>query len=77
LVASVKARLRAVPNGGIGYGLLQDRLDGPLPQPALLFNYLGQTDQLFAAARDWQPAAEPSGDGRHPDQLREHLLDVN
>ena len=61
LIASVKARLRAVPNAGITCGLLQDRLDGPLPQPRLQFNYLGQTDQLFAAARDWKQAAEPSG----------------
>lgn len=77
LIASVRTRLRAVPNAGITYGLLQDRLDGPLPQPRLQFNYLGQTDQLFTAARDWKQAAEPSGDGRHANQLREHLLDIN
>ncbi|MCA3783275.1 MAG: amino acid adenylation domain-containing protein [Burkholderia sp.] len=77
LVASVKTQLRAVPSAGISYGLLQDRLDGPPAQPQLLFNYLGQTDQLFAAARDWKPATEPSGDGRHANQRREHLLDIN
>ncbi|RXV65673.1 amino acid adenylation domain-containing protein [Burkholderia stabilis] len=77
LVASVKTQLRAVPNAGISHGLLQDRLDGPAPQPQLLFNYLGQTDQLFAAAGDWKPATEPSGDGRHANQRREHLLDIN
>ncbi|WP_080427097.1 non-ribosomal peptide synthetase [Burkholderia ubonensis] len=77
LVASVKAQLRAVPAGGISYGVLQDRLDGPAPQPRLLFNYLGQIDQVLTAARDWKQAAEPSGDGRNANQQREHLLDIN
>ncbi|WP_175693243.1 non-ribosomal peptide synthetase [Burkholderia ambifaria] len=77
LVASIKTQLRAVPSAGITYGLLRDRLDGPVPRPRLLFNYLGQTDQMLNAARDWKQAAEPSGDGRNANQLREHLLDVN
>ena len=34
-----------------------------------------QTDQLFAAARDWKQAAEPSGTAAK--QRREHLLDIN
>ncbi|WP_143137266.1 non-ribosomal peptide synthetase, partial [Burkholderia ubonensis] len=77
LVASVKAQLRAVPAAGISYGVLQDRLDGPAPQPRLLFNYLGQIDQVLTGARDWKQAAEPSGDGRNANQQREHLLDIN
>ncbi len=43
----VKEELRAVPNRGIGYGLLR-YLSGtdalPAPQPEVSFNYLGQLD---------------------------------
>ncbi len=58
----VKDRLRAAPDGGIGYGLLRHlnaqtapRLSGA-PQPQVLLNYYGR----FAAERhaDWTPAAE-------------------
>jgi len=77
LVASVKAQLRAIPAAGISYGLLRDQLDGAAPQPELLFNYLGQIDQVLTAARDWKQASEPSGDGRNASQRREHLLDIN
>ncbi|MFM0286806.1 amino acid adenylation domain-containing protein [Paraburkholderia megapolitana] len=77
LVASITAQLRTVPSAGITYGLLQDRLDGAAPQSQLLFNYLGQTDQVFTGARDWKQATEASGDGRNADQQREHLLDIN
>jgi len=50
-IKAVKEQLRAVPNRGVGYGVLRyladhdvrRRLQG-LPAPALTFNYLGQFD---------------------------------
>jgi non-ribosomal peptide synthase protein (TIGR01720 family) len=63
---AVKEQLRAVPNRGIGYGLLRyssgrkevvDQLSS-LPQAEVRFNYLGQQDrslsssQLFVSAHD-------------------------
>jgi non-ribosomal peptide synthase protein (TIGR01720 family) len=49
-LASVKESLRELPNRGIGYGLLRYMSDGgtmtakfgELPQPEVLFNYIGQ-----------------------------------
>ncbi|MEV4346671.1 amino acid adenylation domain-containing protein [Actinoplanes sp. NPDC049596] len=56
-VRGVKERLRAIPDGGIGYGLL--RYLGsfePAAEPEVLFNYLGR----FGAGEtaDWAPAPE-------------------
>ncbi|WP_369959644.1 amino acid adenylation domain-containing protein [Pseudomonas benzenivorans] len=48
LAASLKAikeQLRAVPNGGLGYGLLAQRGQVADVRPQLLFNYLGQFDE--------------------------------
>ncbi|HEV7648872.1 MAG TPA: amino acid adenylation domain-containing protein [Actinophytocola sp.] len=41
-VKRVKEQLRAVPDHGIGYGLVRDRVPGAPPE--LLFNYLGRFD---------------------------------
>ena len=55
---SVKEQLRAIPNRGLGYGLLR-YVDGARPirgaAPQILFNYLGR----FAggSGRDWEPVA--------------------
>ncbi|WP_344820456.1 amino acid adenylation domain-containing protein [Actinoplanes cyaneus] len=63
----IKETLRAAPDGGIGYGLLRhlnpetaERL-APLPQPPVLFNYLGRAgdggdDGLRGDASDDLPA---------------------
>ena len=55
-VKRVKERLRALPDNGIGYGLLADRLNGPAPE--VLFNYLGR----FAAGdgRTGRPTRSPT-----------------
>ncbi|MFL6332308.1 MAG: amino acid adenylation domain-containing protein, partial [Pyrinomonadaceae bacterium] len=81
----VKERLRAVPQRGIGYGLLRymgreetRRLMRELPDAELSFNYLGQLDQVLAedgllGAGGGDPSGEPfSRRGR-----RSHLLSVN
>ncbi|HWM05958.1 MAG TPA: condensation domain-containing protein, partial [Actinophytocola sp.] len=62
-VKRVKERLAAVPDNGIGHGLLRDRLSGPAPE--LLFNYLGRfTGELLRGGAD---PAMPLG----------HLLEIN
>ncbi|WP_443217950.1 amino acid adenylation domain-containing protein, partial [Saccharothrix sp. CCNWLW140] len=50
----VKESLRAVPNNGIGYGLLDSR---PVPDPEISFNYLGRFD-VGAVDAFWVPAPE-------------------
>ena len=82
---SVKNQLRQIPDKGIGYGLLRDQLTG-LPQAGftharfthanVLFNYLGQFDQVVAGSQMFSFAAEPVGLWHHPRDKRTHLIEV-
>ncbi len=81
---AVKEQLRAVPDRGIGYGLLRYlRGDGAAaallagqPPPAVGFNYLGQLDQAFPEESLFLPADEAAGAARSPRQEREQILAV-
>ncbi|ELP62018.1 non-ribosomal peptide synthetase [Streptomyces turgidiscabies] len=63
VIRSVKEQLRAVPDHGIGHGLLRhlNPATGPrlaaLPVPQIGFNYLGRTP-ASALPADWSPAPE-------------------
>lgn len=85
VLKSVKEQLRRVPNRGIGYGLLR-YLSGDdkaaaalrrLPQPQVLFNYLGQLDQTLPqpSAFAWAPC--PGGPAHSPQAKRTHALAIN
>ncbi len=85
-IKSVKERLRRIPSRGISYGALRylsedesvRRRLSAMPGAQVLFNYLGQTDQgVSSGGREWMPVAESSGSGRSPQQMRDHLLEVN
>ncbi|WP_411017411.1 hypothetical protein, partial [Salmonella sp. s51695] len=74
-IKTVKEQLRAVPDKGIGYGVLRHlgndearrALDG-LATGSIVFNYLGQFDGSFDAQDAlFVPAAESAGDGQSPD----------
>ncbi|WP_436534841.1 amino acid adenylation domain-containing protein [Actinoplanes sp. HUAS TT8] len=74
VLRGVKERLREIPDGGIGYGLLND-LEA---DPEVLFNYLGRFGGAQADA-DWRiapelPAAHAVADPRMPVS---HRLAVN
>jgi amino acid adenylation domain-containing protein/non-ribosomal peptide synthase protein (TIGR01720 family) len=82
-VAGTRRQLRAVPGGGLGYGLLRhfDPESGPqlaaLPASQVLFNYLGRVPVTDEAA-PWMPLrddtlAAPGGDARP----LSHPLEVN
>ncbi len=64
VLRSVKEQLRAVPDHGIGHGLLRhlDPVTGPalavLPAPQIGFNYLGRTPAVSEPVADWSPAPE-------------------
>jgi amino acid adenylation domain-containing protein/non-ribosomal peptide synthase protein (TIGR01720 family) len=76
---AVKEQLRAVPGRGLGYGVLRylHRHESlKTNHPEVVFNYLGQLDQVFDAGA-WQPAAEYRGRDRSANQRRPHLLAVN
>jgi len=81
----VKEQLRAIPNKGIGYGLLRylgvdlevAATLNALPQPEIKFNYLGQFDQSFINSGSFVVAGEAPGAARSALAQRYHLLDIN
>ncbi len=81
-IKAVKEQIRAVPNRGIGYGLLrylrEEKALAALPQAEVSFNYLGQLDQALPGAGDapFRWAREPSGPAHSPRAKRRYLLDV-
>jgi amino acid adenylation domain-containing protein/non-ribosomal peptide synthase protein (TIGR01720 family) len=82
---SVKEQLRAIPNRGIGYGLLKhmgrdERVAEQLwrrPPADISFNYLGQFDQTVSEESGLAGARESSGPGVSPRARLRHLLDIN
>jgi amino acid adenylation domain-containing protein/non-ribosomal peptide synthase protein (TIGR01720 family) len=81
----IKEQLRAVPNRGIGYGLLRylsqdkevvERL-AALPQPEVSFNYFGQFDQVLPESSPFGPASESCGPLHSPRGSRSYLLYLN
>ncbi|MDO7900267.1 non-ribosomal peptide synthetase, partial [Pseudomonas citrulli] len=69
---SIKEQLRAVPDKGLGYGVLR-YLGEPavraelaaLPAPRVTFNYLGQFDRQFDDGALFVPSSEGSGAAQH------------
>ncbi|MFL6261095.1 MAG: amino acid adenylation domain-containing protein [Thermoanaerobaculia bacterium] len=77
----IDRRMREVPRQGIGYGLL--RFGGAaavrlreLPQPEMVFNYLGRLGTGAASAL-FGAAGESVGPTKSPRQRRSHVLEVN
>jgi len=68
-IKTIKEQLRAVPNKGIGFGVLRYLGDettrqqlNQLPEARITFNYLGQFDSSFDASEGlFKPSGESSG----------------
>nr|WP_255032036.1 non-ribosomal peptide synthetase [Pseudomonas aeruginosa] len=81
-IKTIKEQIRAVPNKGIGYGLLRYLGDdearttlGCLPEGQLVFNYLGQFDGSFDQEQGlFVPAREGSGAERSDEAVLDGLL---
>ncbi|MFI9825994.1 condensation domain-containing protein, partial [Streptomyces sp. NPDC052013] len=80
----VKEQLHALPDHGIGYGLLRHTnpetaaVLSPLPSPQLGFNYLGRFDASAGQGEPWSLCADVDlGDGRDPNMPLTHVLDLN
>jgi len=79
----VKEQLRAIPNRGIGYGLLRylgndaarDALNDQT-QAQVRFNYLGQTDRALSDGGLFKPAGESTGPSQAASAPRGYLLNV-
>jgi non-ribosomal peptide synthase protein (TIGR01720 family) len=84
VLKSVKEQLRAIPNRGIGYGLLRYLREDEtlrqqltaLPQAEIIFNYLGQLGQAVPESAPLRSARESAGAARSPRARRPHLLEV-
>jgi len=85
-IKTVKEQLRAVPNKGIGFGVLRyvgrdaDRQClSQLPAPRITFNYLGQFDSSFETDGEslFTPAAENAGNEQSPDAPLSNWLTLN
>ncbi|MFP6560684.1 amino acid adenylation domain-containing protein [Paraburkholderia sp. B3] len=80
----VKEMLRAVPERGLGFGVLRylgadaDRAALAAIAPSqVVFNYLGQFDQSFDGGEAWQPARETPGASQAADAPLAHALSVS
>jgi non-ribosomal peptide synthase protein (TIGR01720 family) len=80
---SVKEQLRQLPHRGLSYGLLRYLRDDAsraalavAERPQVLFNYLGQFDQITAGSRLFAFAAEPTGPWHAPSGHRTHPVEI-
>ena len=78
---AVKQQLRAIPNKGVGYGVLRYLLREPAllqaPPQAICFNYLGQTAQVMDGAALLATAPEARGRERAPHDRSPHAIEIN
>lgn len=81
VIKAVKEQLRSIPARGIGYGILRylarDEQLRTAKEPEILFNYLGQLDQLLEGSHRFGFAAENTGAWHSPRQNRRHLIEIN
>nr|AAZ23077.1 peptide synthetase [Streptomyces fradiae] len=82
-IKRIKEQLRAVPDGGLGHGLLRHlnpdtapRLRG-LARARFGFNYLGRFAAEQGAGEDSWPLLGSGPAGQHPDTPLDHEIEVN
>ncbi|MFP5284683.1 MAG: condensation domain-containing protein, partial [Thermoanaerobaculia bacterium] len=75
-LVSAKERLRAVPERGIGYGLLRHLLP-EAPAAEISFNYLGQVDATFDALSLFRASSDSAGPMQSARARRAYSLEIN
>ena len=79
-IKSVKEKLRSVPRKGLGYGALRYLGSGAAlaerPRAEIIFNYLGQFDQVIAGSSLLRFAREACGPWHGPRGARTHVVEV-
>ena len=83
-IKGIKEQLRAIPDKGIGYGLLRylgsaeaQAALGGAAQPKVTFNYLGQFDNNFDEGALWVPATEDKGAGQDEQAPMANTLSID
>jgi non-ribosomal peptide synthase protein (TIGR01720 family) len=81
---AVKEQLRAIPNRGMGYGLLRYLAGGEisqnpisLPDAEVSFNYFGQFDQVLPESSLFALSGESVGQPFSPFGNRSYLIEIN
>ncbi|MEW9701478.1 amino acid adenylation domain-containing protein [Paenibacillus sp. SI8] len=84
VLKSIKEQVRKVPRGGIGFGLLRyladedtRRMFRDVGRAEVLFNYLGQFDQVLDGVSLFGIAPESSDSERSARGVRPYLLEIN
>ncbi|MFQ3244133.1 MAG: amino acid adenylation domain-containing protein [Arenicella sp.] len=87
VIKTVKEQLRRVPHNGIGFGLFQKMIQDDADRATfgqamgctseILFNYLGQFDQVVNKDSAFQEAFEPVGEDVSLQRQRSHMLELN
>ncbi|MCB0165297.1 MAG: amino acid adenylation domain-containing protein [Anaerolineae bacterium] len=85
VIKSIKEQIRAIPNRGVGYGVLRYLNEDKtiraglvaLPSAEILFNYLGQTDPTISQAGLFKPTQIEAGPSRSPLGRRGYVLEIN
>jgi non-ribosomal peptide synthase protein (TIGR01720 family) len=77
----VKEQLRAIPNRGIGYGLLRYASSDTaalqnLPQAEVRFNYLGQVDRVLLDSSMFSFTSQSSGPAQSAKAPRSYLINI-
>ena len=81
LIKSIKEQLRQLPDKGLGYGVLryinkEAALQGTEPWE-IVFNYLGQLDNVVRESKWLSGSGESQGAGRSEEHLVQEKLSVN
>jgi non-ribosomal peptide synthase protein (TIGR01720 family) len=81
LIKSVKEQLRQIPDRGLGYGVLkyinkEESLQGRDPWD-IIFNYLGQLDNVVGQGKWLSAGAEPAGASRSGEHVLRDKLVIN
>ena len=84
LIKSIKEELRAIPDRGLGYGILrylgtdaQRNALAALPEPRVVFNYLGQFDSSVGEGTPFSIASESAGPARSDSAPLGRWLSIN
>ncbi|MVT45212.1 amino acid adenylation domain-containing protein, partial [Chitinophaga oryziterrae] len=81
LIKGIKEQLRAVPDKGIGYGILKYLSADPLSAKGncwdVTFNYLGQLDNILDNNKWLTEAVESAGQSMHEENSRDSILNIS
>ncbi|MDD5753667.1 MAG: amino acid adenylation domain-containing protein, partial [Methylococcales bacterium] len=78
VLRNVKNVLSALPQNGLDFGVLRYfKHVSPAAKSQVVFNYLGQFDQLFSSTGLFELAEEDYGSTHSPKGVRPYLLEIN